>query len=81
VTGKFKLPAGFNKGEYYISLAICDPAGMMPALRFAIKNYFMGGLHPMGITGVGQKVINNEINEDLFDEPQNDKTLHYLLNN
>lgn len=44
-----ELPAG----RYLLAIAVLDPAGMRPGLRFAIANYLAGGYHPLGYVGVG----------------------------
>lgn len=76
VTLDEELPAG----EYIISVAVLDPAGMLPSLRFAAVNYFEGGRHPMGYIGVGQTPENFEIANEEFFDIQSDKTLHYIYN-
>jgi hypothetical protein len=53
VHGKFVVPRQLERREYTIAIAILDPAGMLPAVRFATKNYFTGGRHPLGRIGVG----------------------------
>jgi hypothetical protein len=53
VSGAFHLPGGIANGEYVIALAILDPAGMLPSVRFATINYFNGGRHPIGLAGIG----------------------------
>lgn len=77
ITGKFLLPTDLPVGEYIIALSVLDPAGNVPSIRFAIKNYFKGGRHPIGKIGV-RKVINSfELNEALFDDLYKDRTLFY----
>ena len=50
----FELPASLGKGEYVLAVSVPDPeGGMRPTLRFAIMNYWQGGLHPIGYVGVG----------------------------
>ena len=77
IQGEFKLPESIPIGEYIISLAILDPAGMLPSARFAIKNYFNGGRHPIGKIGIGKAVANPELNDKEFDDPVKDRSLHY----
>jgi len=76
-SGEFALPASLSGGRYILALAILDPAGMAPAVRFAIENYFAGGRHPIGLVGVGRTVSNPELSPALFDDPAADRTLHY----
>jgi len=69
------LLSGVPSGEYILALAILDPAGNRPSARFAIKNYYNGGRHPIGKVGVNQKIESFEISG--FDDIQNDKSLSY----
>lgn len=62
-------------GEYILALAILDPGGNIPCARFAIKNYFNGGRHPIGKVGINQTIDSFNIVE--FDDIQNDKSLFY----
>lgn len=80
VNGNLKLENELPEGEYILAISVLDPAGMLPSLRFAIKNYFTGGYHPIGYIGLGQKVDNYVISENKFDDIQNDTTLKYKLN-
>ncbi len=47
--GKDLLP----DGKYIVALSILDPLGLTPSVRFAIKNYYKGGRHPLAMIGVG----------------------------
>jgi len=67
--------SGLPSGEYILALAILDPAGNRPSARFAIKNYFNGGRHPIGKVGVNQKIESFEVSG--FDDIQSDKSLNY----
>jgi len=79
VEGTFQLPKTVQSGEYIIALAILDPAGMVPSVRFAIENYFEGGRHPIGLVGVRKKVHNPILDPATFDNPAEDSTLQYEL--
>ena len=79
VEGSFRLPDSLPPGEYVLSLAILDPAGMLPAARFAIRNYYNGGRHPIGRIGVGSVLEEVEIDENEFDDPAKDRSLHYIV--
>ena len=79
VEGTFQLPQTVESGEYIIALAILDPAGMVPSVRFAIENYFEGGRHPIGLVGVRKKVRNPILDPVTFDNPAEDSTLKYEL--
>lgn len=72
--------SGVPPGEYIIALAILDPAGNRPSARFAVKNYYNGGRHPIGRLGVGKSITSFSITN--FDDIQRDKSLSYdkLLN-
>ncbi len=55
VSEAFTLPGDIPPGEYAVALSIVDAeGGGRPAVRFANQHYWRGGLHPLGITGVGQ---------------------------
>jgi len=69
------LVANVPAGEYIVALAILDPAGNRPAARFAIKNYYNGGRHPIGKVGVNQTLDSFDVSG--FDDIQSDKTLNY----
>jgi hypothetical protein len=73
------LPASVPQGRYVLALAILDPAGMLPAVRFAIENYFTGGRHPIGLVGVDRPVSTRQLSPMHFDDPAADRTLHYAL--
>jgi len=62
-------------GEYILALSILDPAGNHPCVRFAIKNYYNGGRHPIGKVGIGQTINSFAISE--FDDIQSDSSLFY----
>jgi hypothetical protein len=78
VKGKFQLPQNLPAGAYILALAILDPAGNLPAVRFATANYFNGGRHPIGKLGVGIDGVTPQLDETAFDDPANDKSLHYV---
>ena len=69
------VPSGVSSGSYIIALAILDPAGGRPSARFAIKNYYHGGRHPVGRVGVNQEVDSFSVSG--FDDVQSDKSLSY----
>ncbi|MFC1716585.1 DUF4832 domain-containing protein, partial [Candidatus Poribacteria bacterium] len=79
IDGEFQLPASIPKGEYILALAILDPAGMLPSVRFAIRNYYNGGRHPIGRIGVDTTVLQNELDDQEFDDPAKDRSLHYVV--
>ena len=71
------LPNNIPRGQYVIALAILDPAGNQPALRFAIMNYFPGGRHPMGLVGVETDVRNHQLSKSMFTDPMSEPRLGY----
>ncbi len=79
VRDSFTLPQKVKKGEYIIAIAILDPAGMLPSARFAIQNYFKGGRHPLGRVGVGINSKDHLLDPNIFDNPANDRSLHYII--
>jgi len=74
------LDTNLDTGNYIISIAILDPAGMLPSLRFAIQNYFEGGRHPMGYIGVNTEPVYCEVKSSEFKDLRQDRTLKYKLN-
>ena len=71
------LPANLSEGDYVVALAILDPqGGRLPSVRFAIKNYWQGGWHPLGHVGIGRAPEQKEVPGPFFEEPR-DGTLHY----
>lgn len=62
-------------GEYLLALAILDPAANRPCARFAIKNYFNGGRHPIGKIGINHTIDSFSVSG--FDDIQTDKSLSY----
>ena len=77
VEGKFKtdVPAG----TYIISLAILDPAGNLPSLRFATGNYLKGGRHPFGTIDFKTNRCEPLPSGFPFDDPADDHSLSYNL--
>ena len=66
------------RGRYILAVAVLDPAGLQPSLRFATANYFTGGRHPVGIVGIGGERGGALPPATRFDDPWQDTTLHYL---
>ena len=79
VEGAFLLPENIQDGEYILALAILDPAGMLPSVRFAIDNYYNGGRHPIGLIGVNTKLTSAILDAKSFDDPAKDQSLHYIM--
>lgn len=71
-----EFPVQLPAGSYVLSVAILDPAGMRPSLRFATRNYWQGGRHPIGRVGVGQSGGPLPAAQ-VFDDPAADQTLSY----
>jgi hypothetical protein len=77
VTEAFILPADLKKGKYILALSILDPADNMPAVRFAVRNYFKGGRHPIGMIGINTAPGNVRLADSDFDDLKKDRTLFY----
>jgi hypothetical protein len=77
VSGTFTIPSGLTNGTYTLALAVLDPAGEKPSLRFANTNYYQGGRTPIGKVGIGQDSSDQELGA--FDYLKSDHTLSYSL--
>jgi hypothetical protein len=78
VKGSFKVDV--PRGTYLLSLAILDPAGNLPSLRFATANYLIGGRHPLGLVDAGKKRCYSLPADFVFGNPEIDNSLHYVIN-
>ena len=67
-----------HRGKFIVALAVLDPAGMMPSLRFANTNYFTGGWTPLGYVSMGENLTSATIARRIFDAINSDKTLRYV---
>jgi len=80
VKASIPLPESLNPGIYAVTLAILDPeGGNLPCVRFEIKNYWQGGLHPMGLLGVGVENKNPAVDPGSFYTDPVDPKVHYEL--
>lgn len=77
VNASFTVPTSVPNGTYTLALAILDPAGGKPSLRFANTNYYTGGRTPLARVGVGQTAANQNLGS--FSGLQADQTLAYSL--
>ena len=77
VTETFVCPADLPVGIFTSALAILDPAGNVPAARFAITNYYKGGRHPLGWTGADRIAPSLPTND--FDDLAQDQSLQYTM--
>ena len=50
----FRLPKDLPAGQYAVCVFVPEHAGGRPVLRLATGHYWEGGLHPLGVAGVGQ---------------------------
>lgn len=75
VANTLTCPPDLPSGTYIVALAILDPAGYFPAVRFAISNYYKGGRHPVGLIGIGGPSGGLLPND--FDDPAQDGSLRY----
>ncbi len=73
-----KIDKDIPAGQYAIAVAVLDPAGMVPSLRFAVFNYYNGGRHPMGLIGVGADCPSHGLLMSSFDDIQADQSLYYV---
>ena len=76
ITRSFPLPAGLAAGQYVVTLGILDPGGLVPAARFAVEPYWMGGRTPLGPVAIGVAAPTTQLNE--FDDLQSDNSLYYV---
>lgn len=72
-TGTFQLTANIPSGEYILAIAVLDPGGGNPGLRFSNKNYYQGGRHPLGKIGINTEVANANVNNSEFSDLQADR--------
>jgi hypothetical protein len=77
VKGSFKVDIPEGK-TYILTLAILDPAGNLPSLRFATSNYLKGGRHPFGLVDLEKKQCHSLPADFQFDDPASDNSLQYL---
>jgi hypothetical protein len=77
VEGKFKIDV--PGGTYILSLAILDPSGNLPSLRFATANYLNGGRHPVGMVNVKKNRCYPLPADFDFDDPGSDNSLYYKI--
>jgi len=64
-------------GTYILALAVLDPAGAMPSLRFATEWYFEGGRHPIGVVSVDGPGGGPLPDDFQFDDPWEDQSIRY----
>jgi len=81
---KFQLEGEFDvseltDGTYILAVAVLDPAGNVPSLRFANTNYYKGGRTPLGKIGINQKPADQTLSP--FDKLKEDDTLYYVVEN
>lgn len=75
VNQTFCISEHIPSGEYIIALAILDPAGHRPCARFAIRNYYNGGRHPIGKVGINHTIDSFYVTG--FDDIQSDTSLTF----
>ena len=76
-TAAFKIDDSLPKGKYILAIAILDPAGMVPSVKFATAQYFKGGNHPVGYIGVDSSIAAFMLDPSVFDDPSDDNSLFY----
>jgi hypothetical protein len=82
ISGTFTTPASLPPGECALCLAILDPAGMLPAVRFATGNYWRGGRCPLAPVRIAPASDKRQISLPPallfpFDEISEDSTMRY----
>jgi hypothetical protein len=80
-TVKEKFNVDAPEGTYILSLAILDPAGNLPSLRFATANYLNGGRHPVGMVDIDKKRCFPLLKDFMYDDPRADNSLYYKIHN
>ncbi|MFC1761117.1 DUF4832 domain-containing protein [Planctomycetota bacterium] len=75
-SGDFML--SLPTGRYILALAVLDPASQLPSLRFATRQYFKGGRHPIGIVTINQGQGGRLPRGTVFDDPAKDDSLYYI---
>jgi len=86
--GEWAIPPAVNRledqfkidvpeGNYILSLAILDPAGNFPSIKFATSNYINGGRHPMGLISVGDNKCYPLPVDFQFNDLYQDNSLYY----
>jgi hypothetical protein len=73
ITGSFS-PAVAN-GTYTLAVAVLDPSGNKPSLRFANANYYRGGRTALGKIGIGAAAADQNVAP--FDGLRSDASLSY----
>lgn len=77
VKDQFTLPGKLKSGTYTLALAVLDPSGDLPSLRFANKNYYAGGRTPLGAVGVGREPGGASL--EPYASLKGDQSLRYTL--
>ena len=78
--GHATLPEDIKPGPYIVAIALLDrQGGMLPSVRFATRNYFRGGWHPLGFIGIGEAPKEAALNNVQFASPAFDDSLHYQV--
>lgn len=77
VSQAFTIPCSMSRGTYTLALSVNDPAGDLPSLRFANRNYYKGGWTPVGKVGIVEKA--GDQNLGTFDRLETDNSLRYSL--
>jgi hypothetical protein len=79
-SGSVRLPPDLSAGVYILAIGILDrQGGMVPSVRFAVRNYFTGGWHPFGFMGIGVTPRDTTLKDVAFDSPAFDRTLSYQV--
>ena len=66
-------------GVFVLSLAVLDPAGKQPSLRFATSNYIHGGRHPIALVDTATNRTGPLPADFPFQNPATDGNLRYAV--
>ena len=69
--------SGVPDGVYTLALAIRDPSCGKPNVRFATRQYYNGGWHPIGYAGVNAPVSSALLDEAEFDDLRANNSITY----
>jgi len=77
VEGEFEV--NLPPGNHVLALAVLDPAGNLPSLRFATGNYINGGRHPIALINTADRTVHELPADFEFHDPFADHSLHYIV--
>ncbi len=78
ISETFTIPESLANGKYLLAVTMLDPAGMVPAARFANTSSIQGGYTGLGYVGIAKKVLFTNYRGS--NDYMNDSTLCYYQN-